>query len=828
MSTTSAIIDTCIGPAWPGYETCDFYEHVSEYTCRRLEEDYNFDCSGCTCPKSVALSTGTASTTSRICNVAAPGYSSCDYYVTQYGFDCEALEENYDFDCAGCSCVAAVVTTSTSNDISTEMTTTTTVAVATTTTATTESRTSQSREGSSSSPPSSPTSTTAPTGGGTTNEDEIAACADVAASGVGSDCSEDSCCGGLTWTVEASVDLPSNATWTSLEDVPPVSINDNRTFDTVAYHFQLDEFFVFVSMRAYTDNPSYLGIPVAWNVSHMPISQLRIVSNVQSLARFAGSEHRGTVKFWRFPNCTGSGLAIGDIPEPLCFGTFQVLHEDGTVIFAYNRWDIGGGDVGIGDYVGDAEPTRRRLAEAQRDWSFASNAADYDTRVLSILLDSPGTTTAATAASSTTNAPTTPVASTSVDPDNPSAAGSDDNPSNSACIWSGPWCIWGYVLIAFGLIIVVSLAAVIVVIVVKKKMRKKQKLRHDAQARDFLRSERGWHGEEDADNRGDNDGDYVVPVADSPRAANFPRAHQQVPMQQPREQEEAELRPLPQPQPEHREAMEQQPQQNVGQHQRQQQQQAEAPNRGILGAERARDGDVGAAEPLHGERVPDNGGGGDELGANDGDDVHERIADDGIRDAAPAVEHDPQPAANLDVAYIDEAPIPSPINNGEDVVNAEHADEEVVEAENIAVADGDGDGDDDADRPQAAAVVPPPPPLPAPVGRGRGRDEGVPPKSVRRLPSRRFSHEFRRPAGFTTPSPTRAEPYSSDQMLYPEPEQVPRRDGSRFVSLARAVPSPVDEVWEQPEFDGNDADSASENDGSVEQGEGSDDDDHAI
>ena len=338
--------------------------------------------------------------------------------------------------------------------------------------------------------------------------------------------------------------MPDTATWKTADDVPnrsPSGSGIDGSFDTVAYHFQLDSQFVFVSMRAYTQLPSLLGIPIAWTVAQVPVTRLRVVSNVESLAAYDGRVMTGVVKFWSLPNCTGSGVAgASRQQEPRCFGTFQVITDDGTIVFAYNRWDIGGGEFAIGipeDTPISLAAERRHL---QSQTTFLNGSA-FDSQSLATFVKSDDTaTTTTTTTSQPSSAPqssrhtTSPISATLIPSSSSPPLTTDSNaPGLSSaimgnladCYWGSVWCVWGYVLLAVGLVIVVVIAVVVAVVVVRKKHTQKKEAALAKQAADNMAEEvahrhqlrERWERE------------HAMRRQQGPGPQHFARAHEQIP-----------------------------------------------------------------------------------------------------------------------------------------------------------------------------------------------------------------------------------------------------------------------------------------------------------
>ena len=191
---------------------------------------------------------------------------------------------------------------------------------------------------------------------------------------------------------------------------------DPGSFQRIGYHLQLDDEWVFVSMDAFTDDPTKIGIPVDWIHDHQQVRNVNIVSNSPRLEGIAGSTSGiGIVEMWS--NCyrTGSSDSIGSVDHSRhltdytpgayddddtmssvdCYGSFQVHTQAGDTVFAYNGWSysylpgtVPYDDVGIGNYNG----TGVRRSGWGSDWTYAANAPDYEVKRLSVFVNTyPGT-----------------------------------------------------------------------------------------------------------------------------------------------------------------------------------------------------------------------------------------------------------------------------------------------------------------------------------------------------------------------------------------------------------------------------------------------------
>jgi sialate O-acetylesterase len=162
--------------------------------------------------------------------------------------------------------------------------------------------------------------------------------------------------------------------------------NINRPFDRIAYFVEQQDADgntrdVYVSMDAFTDDPSKIGVPVFGSGAHFQqdVANLNVYSNVKGIA--TGTRlNGGNIEFWpnnyaqqnvaHVPNASGDVFDFGDRPtDPVDgYGAMQVHnHEARQTLFAINHWREGTrADVGIGNQSKD-----------NPDWTFAGNASGY-------------------------------------------------------------------------------------------------------------------------------------------------------------------------------------------------------------------------------------------------------------------------------------------------------------------------------------------------------------------------------------------------------------------------------------------------------------------
>jgi lysophospholipase L1-like esterase len=191
-----------------------------------------------------------------------------------------------------------------------------------------------------------------------------------------------------------SQNIPATGNLTSGTGFAPYSV-DNRAdvtaFSRVAYLMELQKTgdaqvnYVWVSMDAFTNNVSRIGIPnlASGATFQQTISNMNVFSNVPGVVTGTGIT-TGNIEFWptnydgvnaaNVPNASGTVFDFGDRATAGNYGSMQV-HNYGAsqTVFALNHW--GGANVngpiciGIGN-----QPT------GSPDWTFADNSASYDLR----------------------------------------------------------------------------------------------------------------------------------------------------------------------------------------------------------------------------------------------------------------------------------------------------------------------------------------------------------------------------------------------------------------------------------------------------------------
>ncbi len=173
------------------------------------------------------------------------------------------------------------------------------------------------------------------------------------------------------------------------------SSNFSNSFDRIAYFLELQKIgestqFVYVSMDAFTDDITKIGVPTISSKAlfQQKVANLNIVSNATGIKTGNGLTG-GNIEFWphnygpinsmSIPNASATLWDFGDEPVPPVsgYGCMQVHnHETKQTLFAINQWKGGpAADIGIGNSTGRT-----------RDWTFTSNASQYDIKRLRVLV----------------------------------------------------------------------------------------------------------------------------------------------------------------------------------------------------------------------------------------------------------------------------------------------------------------------------------------------------------------------------------------------------------------------------------------------------------
>ena len=199
-----------------------------------------------------------------------------------------------------------------------------------------------------------------------------------------------------------AIELPTSAAYGS----SPVNYSTDNTdqfsgpLDRVAYYLELQSFegelsYVWVSMDAFTDDATKIGIPTKLSgaVFQQTVSDMNVYCNVAGVTTGTGIS-TGNIEFW--PTDYGTYNAIGipgadsggnkyDFGDERrttgSHGSMQVHNYGaGHTIFAFNNWgSVGGSTPGIG--IGNCPaPINNGL-----DWTFTSNAGSYSVRSFYVL-----------------------------------------------------------------------------------------------------------------------------------------------------------------------------------------------------------------------------------------------------------------------------------------------------------------------------------------------------------------------------------------------------------------------------------------------------------
>jgi hypothetical protein len=204
------------------------------------------------------------------------------------------------------------------------------------------------------------------------------------------------------YTVVYQLDIPNEAQY---NDNPiPYSIDSSSTidfdFDRVAYYLELEKpnegrTWVFVSFPSITTRTDELGVPTynSGIVHNQLLTDVEIQSNHPNLSTL-GVIDTGVIEFWGTNYQTSNTLGVPNGDDSVYdfadtqwgsdsagYGSMQIHdYESGQTLFAYNAW--GGSnidDLGIGSNPDeDGDP----------DWTFASNAAEYSLKSLTVLVRS--------------------------------------------------------------------------------------------------------------------------------------------------------------------------------------------------------------------------------------------------------------------------------------------------------------------------------------------------------------------------------------------------------------------------------------------------------
>ncbi len=198
-----------------------------------------------------------------------------------------------------------------------------------------------------------------------------------------------------------SLPIPSaNQAWATQADVP-YAINNTAAlsglpFSRVAYYLKLESIYtgvqwVWVSMDAFTNDVTRVGIPVGDIAYQQQVNNLNVLNNTGTNRTGVA----GNIEFWSaayepanatsVPNASNSLYDFGDQKGDgtVPFGSFQVHDFNQTeTLFAYNGWSttlFNSEDLGIGNCSFCTQP----------DYTFISNAYLYDVKELYVFVSIP-------------------------------------------------------------------------------------------------------------------------------------------------------------------------------------------------------------------------------------------------------------------------------------------------------------------------------------------------------------------------------------------------------------------------------------------------------
>ena len=174
-------------------------------------------------------------------------------------------------------------------------------------------------------------------------------------------------------------------------------------FSRVAYYMELQKAgepmqYVWVSMDAFTNDATRVGVPVAWQFVK-DVTNLRVWSNVPNI-RTNQTIAVGNIEFWResFNGTVYRGLEgalavydLDDTPTNGDYGSMQVhdtARGTNSCIFTYNRFQKNdSGEMGIGPYY--------NTSNKGWDWTQTYNAGQYSLRHLQVYVLPEATASAA-------------------------------------------------------------------------------------------------------------------------------------------------------------------------------------------------------------------------------------------------------------------------------------------------------------------------------------------------------------------------------------------------------------------------------------------------
>ena len=191
--------------------------------------------------------------------------------------------------------------------------------------------------------------------------------------------------------------IPVNCNFTQQQ--PEYTIDNSAkadAFKQIAYLLELqkdgeDVQYAFASMDAFTDNIKQIAVPTVVSGARFmqQVHNLTVRSNVDGIKEVTGSDG-GNIEFWpgnyggananSIPGASATLWDFGDAGSEKIpgYGCMQVHNwKDRQTVFAFNHWNGGTVDIGIGNSTTD---------ERTLDWTFSSNGGSYTLRRLTVLV----------------------------------------------------------------------------------------------------------------------------------------------------------------------------------------------------------------------------------------------------------------------------------------------------------------------------------------------------------------------------------------------------------------------------------------------------------
>ncbi|GAA4313104.1 hypothetical protein GCM10023183_32480 [Nibribacter koreensis] len=195
-----------------------------------------------------------------------------------------------------------------------------------------------------------------------------------------------------------TLNIPDRADFNSPSDILYAVNNaaalQGKTITRIAYALELDNKWVWVSMDAFSQNVSQLGVPTGATGFQQKVNNLNVFASSNAGVTTGTGITTGNIEIWS--NCYGTGNAtalpganagIYDFDDSRdganCYGSFQV-HNYGAqqTLLAYNRFseNINNiSDLGIGNQ-----------GSGHTDWTFVSNANSFTTKKLHVFVQTDG------------------------------------------------------------------------------------------------------------------------------------------------------------------------------------------------------------------------------------------------------------------------------------------------------------------------------------------------------------------------------------------------------------------------------------------------------